>query len=453
KEKMKITGCCKWVLLSFLLFVSCDSFLDIEPKGRVIPKTLEDFRLLIDGAYADYKEVSYKSLLAFRTDELKPNYTGYASVFDDRYKDIYLWNDAAPGPKTKEFPYRAFYNNIFTVNHIINKGRKTIKTDSEKEQLMGEAYALRAYAYFDLINLYGKPYRAETAASDTGVPLVLDLDLEGKFKPQLVQRIYDQVLADMAEAKKRLNTTVPETGFNYRFSVLALYALEARVNLYMERWESTLQAADKALSLKSTLVNLNEEVSVLPNAYDSPESILALENTFEVKTSLHNVSHVSYELLNLYDMENDSRFSLYFPRQGVVAKGGAPNKCSFRVAELYLIQSEALLHLDRLADAKKALLTLIRNRYQTEGLPEREKRIESMDKAAFTAELSDERQRELALEGHRWFDLRRTTQPQITHVYKGKTYTLQQNDPRYTLPFPKEARLRNPFLTHPEPGS
>ncbi|CEN47502.1 hypothetical protein CCAN11_1450006 [Capnocytophaga canimorsus] len=49
-------------------------------------------------------------------------------------------------------------------------------------------------------------------------------------------------------------------------------------------------------------------------------------------------------------------------------------------------------------------------------------------------------------EGHRWFDLRRANQKEIIHTFQGKTYTLKANDPRYTLPFPKEAIENNPKL-------
>ncbi|MBR2475689.1 MAG: RagB/SusD family nutrient uptake outer membrane protein, partial [Bacteroidaceae bacterium] len=66
-------------------------------------------------------------------------------------------------------------------------------------------------------------------------------------------------------------------------------------------------------------------------------------------------------------------------------------------------------------------------------------------------EIAAERQREMAYQGHRWFDLRRTTQPEIIKVYTladktEETYTLEQSDERYTLRFPQEAVEANPEL-------
>ena len=63
-------------------------------------------------------------------------------------------------------------------------------------------------------------------------------------------------------------------------------------------------------------------------------------------------------------------------------------------------------------------------------------------------EIYDERTRELAFEGHRWFDLRRTTRPRIEKVIDGKTYILEKDDARYTLRIPQAAIDANPELQH-----
>ena len=49
-------------------------------------------------------------------------------------------------------------------------------------------------------------------------------------------------------------------------------------------------------------------------------------------------------------------------------------------------------------------------------------------------------------EGHRWFDLRRTTRPRIQKELGGSIYVLEQDDARYTLRIPQEAIDANPGL-------
>ena len=195
------------------------------------------------------------------------------------YKDIFTWKDANPDRITTTFQYQDLYNTIFYTNVIINEAGQKVPASDEKNQLIGEAYALRAMAYFDLINLFAKPYNASTASTDKGVPLALKIDLEQAYVPESVAVIYNQILLDSKEAENLLNKDTQTTGINYRFSKAALYALESRIYLYQKEWQKALDATEKALTYKSSLVNLNT-TPLLANKYDSAESILALESAF-----------------------------------------------------------------------------------------------------------------------------------------------------------------------------
>lgn len=90
--------------------------------------------------------------------------------------------------------------------------------------------------------------------------------------------------------------------------------------------------------------------------------------------------------------------------------------------------------------------TLLKNRYTPTVYLQRQQAIAAMSNDELINEILTERYRELAFEGHRWFDLRRTTEPAITKTYKGTSYTLQQGDSRYTLRFPSEAVEANPAI-------
>ena len=104
----------------------------------------------------------------------------------------------------------------------------------------------------------------------------------------------------------------------------------------------------------------------------------------------------------------------------------------------------------RLELAKTRLKELMVNRLTPDYYAEKAVEIDGMNQNQLIEEIANERARELAIEGHRWFDLRRTTRPSMekTYVLNGeeRTATLTQDDVRYTISFPKEATESNPNL-------
>ncbi|CAI8753718.1 RagB/SusD family nutrient uptake outer membrane protein [Chryseobacterium sp. IT-36CA2] len=425
-----------------LINIGCDRFLDIQPEGKVIPVTAEDYRQVLTSAYSKYPV--HKSLVALRTDEVNIDDNGVDFV---SYREMAMWKDSNNDPTSNEFPWLRFYSVNFYLNQIINEGSKTMQDSPEKNQILAEAYALRAYLYFDLVNLYGKPYNSATASTDRGVPINLEIDLEEVLKPSSVQEVYTQVHSDLKKAEDLMVEQKQALGVNYRFSKTALLAFEARAALYEGDWNKALNYADQVLAVKGDLSNLNT-TNTVPNHYASPESIMALDNTWD--NSIKNLCFASPELISSYNTTADKRFGMYFEKNGSkykVTKGGSLEfKVSFRTAEQYFIKSEALLKLNKLAEAKETLLKVLKNRYTPDGYTSVQSAVSSMDSTAFMTFILDERFREFALEGQRWFDLRRANQKKISHIISGKEYILQQNDPRYTIEYPMSAKKNNPNL-------
>jgi len=433
------------LLLAVVSFSACDDYLDVKPKDRVIPETADDFRALITSAYSGVP--ADKMRLTFRTDELKLD----NSAWDlSAVKDIFLWNDVNSAANTLQFSYQSFYKVIMYTNHIIDEGADATKGSVEEiNQIVGEAYLLRALMHFNLVNQYGLPYNASTASMDRGIPLSLKIDTEAEYIPNTVEEVFAQITLDIDAAMSKINVDRYETGLNYRFSKLAAFALKSRVYLYMGDFATAKTAAIEALAINSDLQDLVADASLAPHMYDAVESILALETVFysEVKSA----SLVSDKLIGMYDQMNDQRFGLYFSDNGdgnfKPNKGTeSGSKCSFRNADMYLTVAESAAKTDDLEQARTYLNQLKAKRllpdfYNTEVI-----RIAGLNKAELIAEIANERYREFAFEGQRWFDLRRTTQEQIEHSYQGETATLQIGDPRYTLRFPQEAVDNNPNL-------
>ena len=433
-----------YLSLTLLLCVSCDDYLDIKPVGQVIPSSVEDYRSFLTTAYSITN--LGKVLSTYRDDELQLNPD---SPGVEQYADIYIWNDENPSPLTRSFPYSSFYNIVFYCNHVI-ENKNAIEGDAEAiEELVGEAYALRAMQYFELVNLYAKPYNRATAGQDPAVPIVTKYETDVAYPVKSVQEVYDFILEDLKRAEDLIIVDKQEVGLNYRFSIAAVEAFQARVYLYQNEWQKAIDHADAALALNSELQDLNVDLTRMPSEYNSVESILALEIVATFDTA--NNATISDDLIEAYDQSSDLRFDLYFRptssgRYRSKKNADTKFKVSYRTSELYLIKAEALASLDQTEPAKTILLEFAKHRYTPEGFDAYKLNIEALNNEELLLALAEERRREFAIEGHRWFDLRRTTQPKITKTYEGQTFILEKNDERYVIPLPNDAVINNPDL-------
>ena len=440
KKLVLIIGC----LTLALSTISCDKFLDIEPEGKIIPKTTDDYRKLMTSAYFAYPR--HKALTTIRTDEVQVPVMDNSDFAEIR--DVFVYNDQSPSDGTREYGYQDLYKVIFYANQTINDGTGTMQTGDAKEQLLGEAHALRAMAYFDLVNFFAKPFDPATAATEPGIVILNEVDLDNKRPKSTVAEVYNQIHLDIDAAKAKLKVMTYDAGTNYRFSKLALFALEARVNLYQKKFEAAILSAQSALAIKNTLQNLNADTKESVAHFKSVESIMNLEDVF--KTSYKSFVFASEELKASYDQVNDLRYTSSFDDLNgnlvLVKTGNGDTKISFRTAELYFIKAEAYIFLNQLDQATATLQPIIENRYKAEAATAVLEQLKSFDQTAYKKYILEERFREFAFEGQRWFDLRRLDQKKIVHKLGNEEFTLQQNDPRYTLPFPRKARENNPNL-------
>lgn len=458
---MKIT---LYILLAAMGLASCD-YLDIEPVGQVIPHKTTEFRALLVDGYRAFPRANSRANLCLLADEIVFH---PAQIYGNEGIPLgfnYTWQY---GTQMREFDYQTYYNSLFYANAVIaNVPDAEVDSPTEtKEQLTAEALALRAYCHFDLTNLYGAPYNETTAATDRSAPLATYIDIEQRYTPSTVAAVYNQILDDITEAEKQMQVEKQPIDYNYRFSKDALRAFKARVLLYMHDWQG---AYDAALSLigKYPLVDLNalEENDPRPWETASSEIIFGLERPFNGVSSgdlVLKAAEIAPDILALLSEQTDNRraylkeavekdpiFGDETPLGYLIVDRPYNTRNSIRIAEMYLIAAEAGAHLPaELNKAKDHLLALQSKRLKPEAMNAQRAKVEAMDASALLLEIADERARELLMEGHRWFDLRRTTQPAITKTYEDQQYQLRQNDSRYTLPFPQSAIDSNPDLTN-----
>jgi hypothetical protein len=444
----------KYIFIVLLFLTSC-SYIDVEPVGKVIPDEISEYRALLTTAYSTYP--AYRRTLMVRSDEVFPDALGLSY---DSYIAPATWNDENPDPLSVSYPWTEIYKIAFYTNVVIDgvmHAGLDVHTDT-REQLLAEAYALRAFVHFDLVNLYAKWYDPVTASTDRGIPLALKVDVGQDFKPVSVDQVYAQIFSDLQEAGKYMQVEEQSGTKLYRFSKKSLQALRARVYLYHRDWQLAQEAAEAILP-QCMLENLLAH-PVKPWTYDSREAILSMEQISS--TVMKEDMYVLENLLGMFNLEKteegykDARVGNYLVAgysNWYCNKGGnKEEKVTFRSAEIYLIAAEAAAWREgQLNAAKSYLLELLQNRLTENYYKERKAAIEGMERDELLAEIQKERARELCFEGHRWFDLRRTSRPEIVknymdNLFEFQSVSLQKDDPKYIIPFPREAVENNPEL-------
>jgi hypothetical protein len=131
------------------------------------------------------------------------------------------------------------YRYAYQANACI-EGLQNSKTlsSSVKNQLLGESKVIRAFIYFNLVQLFGD------------VPLILtsDYNANSHFARTPAAEVYNQIVADLTDAKALLTPSYPTTGAT-RPNVYTADALLARVYLYTKKWDLALNPIHFRLKL------------------------------------------------------------------------------------------------------------------------------------------------------------------------------------------------------------
>ena len=134
-----------------------------------------------------------------------------------------------------------------------------MNVERTRQNIKGEAYALRAYSHFYLVNLYAKPYDPETCATDPGIPLNLSTAAEDKaYTRNSVKEVYDLIVGDLKEGVRLMEANPVSKPAKLKFDALSARALLARVYLYMQQWDSAIVCAEQVIRENPAIFNLYE---------------------------------------------------------------------------------------------------------------------------------------------------------------------------------------------------
>lgn len=393
-------------------------------------------------------------LTGLSADELQTNNAG------NDFQEFYTNTVSPSNSDNRIYFWYQGYAIIYQTNACIEgiRGSNTLSTDVGN-QLLGESYFIRAFTYFQLVQLYG------------GVPLVLTTNYveNVRLKRAAYVEIINQVREDLLKSTSYLNDNYPSPN-RVRVNKWAAKALLAKVYLYEKDYIDAESAASQVINAGP--YHLEKDLSSV-FLYDSKEAILQfmpVENGYNTTEGANYVPSptgislpqfsLTADLLNSFEY-GDNRLTSWV---GTKTVNGViytfPYKYKLRInfnvpypvneyamvlrlGEQYLIRAEARAHTGDLTGAISDVDS-IRKRA---GLPLISVINPGIDKTGLLTLIERERRIELFAEwGNRWFDLKRTNQ--ATTKLGSKP---QWEDYDTLFPIPNVEIQLNPNLTQ-NPG-
>lgn len=406
------------------LLLSCNK-LNLQPTDSIDPskafRNLEDLNMGALGAYAplDYTLIVAAAIVSdevmLPTENTVSNTASYRWLYNSSYGSVTA-------------PWNEYYVVIDRANRVLEAVPNIAVNTAQQgrlDQYKGEMLALRAYAHFELLRAYASSYDAD----GMGVPYMKVHQLTYPARPS-VKSNFEDINADLAAAKQLIPESFDD---NTRITKIAVAAIQARVALYAKDWDNAITYASEVIA-KKPLASINQFENVWKDQSDAGviwklarvPGDSQIGSAFFRQTGEIVLYAPAFKLINQFDRNNDVRFDSYIEYDQARQDNSGGKKSAylikkydgndsrypgltdiklFRTAEMYLIRAEAELEKDKLTEAANDLNDL------------RSQRIENntnqnfADKQTLLTAIYNERFKELAFEGHRFFDLKRRKLP------------------------------------------
>jgi len=478
------------LILAGLTLVSCDDKLDTAPISDGIAQnsyqTGDQIEAALTGVYESFQGNDYYvwDHVLFSDVRSDNSYAGgdNPQIFQIDAINIDVNNDRVYNA------WSAIYNAIAKANVVLEYAPKVERliTPERREQVVGEAYFLRAYHYYTLVRLFG------------GVPLVLESVKSGDPSVVRVARsteeeTYAQIIADLKIAADKLpNSYGNDSSVNKaRATKGAAYALLAKAYAQQPapNWGEVTNYANLVINSPAGYTLQGSFAELFDGShYNNNESILEVqylggnEGTWGPQMQLpqsvsgdtwRKFNTPSHDLVNAFDAEGDNvrknatilfenapwvdeywgnsvGSSIPFSYKWKNAGGWASSDHIYllRLADIILLKAEALNNSGQPGAAADEV-DKIRLRVNLGVIPANVRASQDLMKAA----ILKERRLELAFEAHRWDDLVRNNiavetmnAVQDVDLRSGNTVNYGMKDFEVFLPIPQRERNRNPNL-------
>ena len=453
-------------LLALCIFLgSCrKEFLNLEPYSDVaadIAITNEaDMSAALNGTYATLRSANlFGRTLPLFADLVADN-VYISAVNSNRYLDFFQVNYTVVNVNASSI-WQAAYTTILRANNIINS---ELAITGKVEQYQSEARVIRALMYFELVKHFAKPYQVEP--SGLGVPIILTYDPQLKPTRNTISEVYAQIEDDLTRAITKL----PEDNSSGFFTSYAAKALLARMHLFKGEWADALTTSQDIINNSGfSLLTASQVVDFWSRNTPRTDKVEVL---FEVVFDA--VQNASIDALPYFYDQNgygdalaadafygiftatDVRRQLFLTnspiRGDVKVVNKYPNSSSadpdefkvLRLSEVYLTAAEAAYHSGNETLALEYVNEIVNNRdpafagYSSSG-------------QALLNDILVERRKELAFEGHRYWDLARynsdVTRLNMSANYPGTVpLTITDDNFRRVLPIPQTELDANPNI-------
>jgi hypothetical protein len=334
-----------------------------------------------------------------------------------------------------KFVYYFYYRIIANANKIIEQIDGVPGSDADKKAIKGEALTYRAWAHYQLVQLFGARYDATAKPNNQlGVPLLTKFTIEPQPRAT-VEAVYTQVNKDLNDALTNLSGY--SRAAKSHFDSVVVYGLKARVALTMQDWPNAATNAEVVINKGGYSLMSNTDYVKGFNSAENAEWIWASRPTDDQTTAFNGffaymsinfsssnirsnpkaISKTLYAKLTATDVRGQlwdstgkkftvptADFKKYpYMNQKFVAKGASSSVGDvpyMRLAEMYLIDAEAKAQQGQDGPAADALYGVAHSRD-----------INYVKSAnigqALKDEISVQRRLELWGEGFRFFDLKR----------------------------------------------
>lgn len=260
---------------SLLSMTSCNDYLDKNPDSRMELKSPEDVSKLLVTAYPACNPAYLLEMYSDNTDELiNTKWTEYNKFQGQAYhwEDITETGDA----ETPKLLWSVGYSGVITANIALDFIAKQ-SNQSEYAAQKGEALLCRAFAMFQLANVFCRAYDSASADHELGLPYPEheNNDITTTYERGTLAELYAKIAADIEAGLPLVVNDYSQP--KYHFTPSAAYAFAARFYLYYQKYDKAIACADKVLGSSPTtmlrdwaaMAKLSINDQIQPNQYIS----------------------------------------------------------------------------------------------------------------------------------------------------------------------------------------